>query len=816
MSGEVGSLRAELGLENAQFKQAIQDVNRQLRVAESEFKMVSTSATGFGNTTDKLRATADNLTKRLELQKEKVETLRRQYEQSVAAKGADAKETQNLEVRLNKASAQMNRLEGDLIKTNAEITKQTDSWEQLKVKLDKASESFGNIGKKLTDVGKNLSLKVTGLIVAAGTAALKMASDFENGMAKVSTLADESQISMQNLKKGVIDISNESGIAATEISGAVYDSLSAGVETGKALDFVRANVSLTKAGFTSMGTAIDATSTILNAYGKNAYDVTKIGDILVKTQDEGKITVDELASSIGRVIPTASSLGVNIDQLGASYAIMTAKGQNAKIATTNLNSMLGEMGKTGSKTDKALREMTGKSFKQLIEDGASVGDVLGILSQGAEHLGLSLSDMFGSTTAGSAALTLLSDGVGAFNEKVDVMNNSTGTMAENVEKLLTPSEKMSIAFNKIKNAGIELGAMLVPMLEKVSEKVQKAADWLGDMDDKTRRTVITVGALVAGIGPAILVVGKLSSAVGDGIKTFKNIGSAIKNAGGIIAWIKSPVGLAITAAAALVTAGVLLYKNWDKISRWLADSWNTLKEKFYGVVGTIMDVAGPLTKLLPKAWHEAYEELRRTVEQKRLDNIYAKEMRAIEAEVSTMTEEVLASSNLMASGVEDAMLSVPYTIDDAALSFDNLGASAQKAAKEVSKAAKEIGGEVSNNLSIQQQADMRAIQMQLDRGGAFVGGADKLLEALRRAAGDYDSTVSEVARSRNVDLSVADSMVTSELLRMYQEGAIRPVQITETINIYGNADRQDVTRATDEAHLKLVQRLQLSAPGVIG
>ena len=143
---------------------------------------------------------------------------------------------------------------------------------------------------------------------------------------------------------------------------------------------------------------------------------------------------------MGRVIPTASSLGVNLDQLGASYAILTAKGQNASIATTNLNSMLGEMGKTGSKSDKVLRELTGKSFKELVAEGKSVGDVLAVLNEYAEANNLSLADMFGSTTASAAALTLLSDGAEAFNEKVAIMNDSTGTMAENVEKLKTPSE----------------------------------------------------------------------------------------------------------------------------------------------------------------------------------------------------------------------------------------------------------------------------------------------------------------------------------------------------------------------------------------
>ena len=129
---------------------------------------------------------------------------------------------------------------------------------------------------------------------------------------------------------------------------------------------------------------------------------------------------------MGKIIPTANANGVSLEQLGAGYAIMTSKGIAAAETTTYMNSMLNELGKSGTSADKLLRSTTGSSFKELMASGKSLGDVLGILQQAAEESGKSLSDVFGSAEAGKAAVSLLSNGVDGFNESVQGMIDSAG------------------------------------------------------------------------------------------------------------------------------------------------------------------------------------------------------------------------------------------------------------------------------------------------------------------------------------------------------------------------------------------------------
>ena len=158
----------------------------------------------------------------------------------------------------------------------------------------------------------------------------------------------------------------------------------------------------------------------------SADKVSTVSDMLVQTQNKGKVTVGELASSMGKIIPTANASNVSLEQLCAGYAIMTSKGIAAAETTTYMNSMLNELSKSGSTTDKLLRQKMGGSFAELMASGKTLGEILGGIQEEASKSGLALSDMFSSSEAGKAAMSLLSNGVDGFNSSVQDMVNSVG------------------------------------------------------------------------------------------------------------------------------------------------------------------------------------------------------------------------------------------------------------------------------------------------------------------------------------------------------------------------------------------------------
>ena len=160
--------------------------------------------------------------------------------------------------------------------------------------------------------------------------------------------------------------------------------MSAGVDTADVVDFVATATKTSAAGFTEASIAVDVLTTAINAYKLEGSDAERVASMLVKTQDEGKTSVDELAASMGQIIPSAAAYHVSLENLTTAYALLTKSGTNTAISTTNLSAMLDELAKNGSNVAGILEDQTGKSFSELMEGGSNLGDIMAILSESVD------------------------------------------------------------------------------------------------------------------------------------------------------------------------------------------------------------------------------------------------------------------------------------------------------------------------------------------------------------------------------------------------------------------------------------------------
>ena len=123
--------------------------------------------------------------------------------------------------------------------------------------------------------------------------------------------------------------------------------------------------------------------------------------------------------------------------------------------------------------------------------------------------------MFGSVEAGSAALVLMSQGGKEYNEMLEAMQGSAGATEEAFNKMAdTPAEKMKLLKNELSNLGIEIGAALLPAIEKIVEVVKNLVERFSNLSDGTKTAIVVIGAIAAAIGPLILIVGTLISSIG--------------------------------------------------------------------------------------------------------------------------------------------------------------------------------------------------------------------------------------------------------------------------------------------------------------
>ena len=464
----------------------------------------------------------------------------------------------------------------------ADIGKSVSSaFAALPAAMETAGTTITNIGKKVAPVSATLAAAMAG--------STKSASDFKDGMAKMSTLFDTSQTSVKDLSKEFLNLSDDTGLSADGLAEAGYQALSAGQDVSEVGKFVKTAGNLAKAGFTSTTTAVDVLTTAINAYGSGAGTADEISNKLVRTQNLGKTTVDELASSMGKIIPTASAMGVNIDNLSSGYVSLTKQGIATAEATTYMNSMFNELGDSGTTLGGVIKEKTGMSFQDCMKSGMSLADVLQITKQYADDNGIAYNELWSSAEAGKAGLAILNGGLDEFNSTVSTMADKTDDVGQALEKLNTPSAKAHKAINRIKNSGIELGTAfiesLTPTLEKVCGVVEKATTWFDGLDDHTKTMIATAMAVGAVASPILVVGGKMIKGIGSMIgkiqSAVKIVSSLSKSMGGlskIIGAVTSPVGIAIVAIVALVAAGVLLYKNWDTVKEKLSQLMDHVKK----------------------------------------------------------------------------------------------------------------------------------------------------------------------------------------------------------------------------------------------
>ena len=572
--GNIKGITIEIGSDTKKFKSGLAELNKSSKDLQNELKYVNQALKHDPKNTELLRQKQELLTKSVSETKSKLESLK------AAKEKADKDMANGTEVN----QEQYRRLVREISTTEnslKNLTKEMKNFGSVSAQqIAAAGEDVQELGGKIETVGKKVSVASAASAAALG-ASVKLASDYTDAVAKVGTVADLQSVPLEKLRDDMLQLSTETGIGAGEIADATYQAISASVDTADAVSFVGASVGLAKAGFLETADAVDVLTTIINAYGLEASDAGRLSDILIQTQNDGKTTVNELSQSMGQVIPLASAYGVNIENLAASYAQLTKNGVATAQAGTYLKSMLNELGDSGSDVGEILKSKTGKSFGQLMNDGMSLGDVLGILNDSVNGDSEALAGLWSSSEAGTGALSILSSGVGAFNDELGNMQDSTGNVADALETLSTPSAKAQKSLNAVKNAGIELGSAaleaIAPLLEQLAKTVKSLTERFSNLSPATQTVIVAVMAILAALGPVIIIIGQLITAVG----TIMTVAPAVATALGAVKIAIAAIGGPVTIVIAVITALVL----------GLIHAYNT-SEEFRNKVNAVFDAVG--------------------------------------------------------------------------------------------------------------------------------------------------------------------------------------------------------------------------------
>lgn len=403
----------------------------------------------------------------------------------------------------------------------------------------KGVKAFGGIVAKLGLAGVAAGF---GAVTAAGTLALKSAMDFEKGMANVGTLLDgDVKGKLSSMGESLKTISKDTGVDLNNLSGGLYEVVSAFGESADSTKQLEIAAKAAKAGNAETSEAVKMLSAVTKGYGDTSAEaVGKAADLAFETVKLGQTSFPELASSMGAVIPLASTLKVSQEELFGAMATLTGvTGGTAEVTTQLKATMQGFMSPT-AEMSAALKKMGYASGAAALES-EGLGSILNKLKDSVNGDEVAFAGLFSSVEAKNAVLALAGSQAENFVTKTDAMTKASGAAEGAFQQ---QNKSVAAMAGKIKNYGMV-------MLTSIGEK---ALPIITDALDKVMTVMpsfeSSVGKVFDAVGPVFLSIGNIFS------DSANKMGFSFENVTSIIADAVTVVGNVITAIAPVIS-GIL-------------------------------------------------------------------------------------------------------------------------------------------------------------------------------------------------------------------------------------------------------------------
>lgn len=587
-----------IGLEGEnEFRKSLINLSEQIKTLGTEMAATTAEFSGNEKSQKALKAQSEILTKEVETQREKVKMLSEAVAKSAEEYGESDTKTLKWKQALNNATAELEKTEKQLEETNNELRTH-------RTQLTEVSEGWKDAGDKISGAGKTLSA-ATVAITGLATAAIKTTAEFDSSMSKVAAVSGATGESLDALREKAREMGEKTKFSASEAADAMNYMAMAGWKTEDMLSGIEGIMNLAAASGEDLATTSDIVTDALTAFGLTAADSGHFADILAAASSNANTNVAMMGETFKYAAPVAGALGFSAEDTAEAIGLMANSGIKASQAGTSLRSILNELTGEVVFCGSALGETTIQTSNA---DGTmrELSDILAdcrvAFSQLTERERASAAESLVGKNAMSGFLALMNAAPADIDKLSTAINDCTGSseqMAAVMQDNL--SGQLQILKSQTDELMISFGDMLVPVIRDVIDHVQKFVDKLNNMDEEQRQTIIKIAAVVAAIGPVLIVVGKVISAVGTIIGILPKVKAAIMAVNAVLA--ANPIGAVIALIAALVTAFIYLWNNCEEFRNFFINLWETVST----AVKTAID---KVTGFLGDLWNSFLESIK--------------------------------------------------------------------------------------------------------------------------------------------------------------------------------------------------------------
>ncbi len=444
---------------------------------------------------------------------------------------------------------------------------------KMKKTMADASASMDKFSEKATATGRKLTRGVTAPLIAVGGLSIKAAADFEASMTKIQSLVGLSAETVQGFEQDVRRLAGTTAQAPKDLADAMFFITSAGLRGAAATETLEAAAKAAAVGLGDTATIADLATSALNAYGESNISATKATDVMVAAVREGKLEASELAGSMGRVLPIASAMGVQFEEVGAAFAALSRTGTNAAEAATQVRGILASLLRPSVQAEKALKGMglSSEGLRKQIKDEGLLA-TLKTLSEEFAGNEAAAASVFGNIRALSGVMDLMGANVATTEQIFANMTDTTGALDQAFDATSeTAAFKLSQAMANIQQALIDLGNVLipivVPVLENLSGIVKTLASGFSNLPGPLKATASAMLGVSAAAGPMMLIAGKMTA------------GGEKSALGGLLSIVKKHPK-AFVAMGVAATATTLILRGFRKRAQEAKERMEILRKEF--------------------------------------------------------------------------------------------------------------------------------------------------------------------------------------------------------------------------------------------
>lgn len=439
--------------------------------------------------------------------------------------------------------------------------------------------SLSSLGNKFTSIGSSLSKFVTLPLAAAGAAVLKLGTDFETSMESIIGLVGVSREQVNLWKKDLIKLGPELGKSPNELADALFFITSAGLKGAEALDILTMSAKASSVGLGETKVVADLVTSAMNAYGKENLSASKATDILVAAVREGKAEASALASAMGGVLPIASAMGVEFDEVSAAIAAMTRTGTDANTASVQLKAILASLLKPSKEASDTLLMMgtSAEKLRKKLRDDGLLSTLMELDKLTKKYGEDTVAKVFPNIRALSGFLDLMGGNVESNVKIFDSLKNSTGMLDEAFKGT---QETLEFEFNKalsqLKSTALSfydvLKKSLVPIIDKFSNILGLLTNKMNQLSLPQQEIIVGLLGITAVLPLVILGFGKLMTFIGGSIELLSLIA-------GTIASIGAPALIVIGVLGSLVLGFGALILSSEKVRKAIRDNFGNIVDK---------------------------------------------------------------------------------------------------------------------------------------------------------------------------------------------------------------------------------------------